>query len=221
MKYKIGLLGGTFNPIHRGHIELGLRIREAFQLKEILYILSARPPHKKGLGIAPLDLRWKMLKKALGPFPYLVPCDMEMRRTTESWTIDTVNELITQYPDRQYYFISGSEGFLKIKTWKNYKKLLNTLSFIVVLRKGLHQTVIEQLLKEEGLIPYYGSDMTGHKTNPKGEPAVYLYSYQAEHLFLSSTLIRKKIKSTGYKLIENFVVEEVKKIMEENKLYEK
>jgi nicotinate-nucleotide adenylyltransferase len=221
MKHRIGLLGGTFNPIHRGHIELGLRIRETFFLEEILYILSARPPHKKGLEIAPIELRWEMLKKALEPFPYLVPCDIEMRRSADSWTIDTVNELIAQYPDRQYFFISGSEGFLKIKTWKNYKKLLSTLSFIVVIRKDSHQTAVEQLLKEEGLIPYYSSNLTQQKANSTGKPAAYIFSYQSEHLFISSTLIRKRIKLSGYKLIENFVSEEVKKIMEGNNLYEK
>ncbi|MGD2089408.1 MAG: nicotinate (nicotinamide) nucleotide adenylyltransferase [Candidatus Aminicenantes bacterium] len=221
MKSRIGLLGGTFNPIHRGHIELGLKIREAFHLKEILYILSARPPHKKGLEIAPVDLRWKMLQKALNPFPQLVPCDIEMRRTVDSWTIDTVNELITQYSDQQYYFISGSEGFLKIKTWKNYKKLLNTLSFIVVLRKSSHQAAVEQLVKEEDLIPYYRNDITQQKPNPAGKPAAFIFSYQSELLFISSTLIRKKIKLSGYKRIENFVGGEVKKIMEENRLYEK
>ncbi len=221
MKSSIGLLGGTFNPIHHGHIELGLKIREAFHLKEILYILSARPPHKKGSEIAPIELRWKMLKKALEPFPYLVPCDIEMRRTADSWTIDTVNELITQYSDQRYYFISGSEGFLKIKTWKNYKKLLNTLSFIVVLRKKPHQTAVKQLLKEEGLIPYYSNDSIPQKSNPAGKPVAYIYAYHSDHLFISSTLIRKKIKLSGYKLIENFVGKEVKEIMEENNLYEK
>lgn len=221
MKHRIGLLGGTFNPIHRGHVVLGLKIRETFFLKEILYILSARPPHKKGLEIAPIELRWEMLKKALEPFPYLVPCDIEMRRSTDSWTIDTVNELIAQYPDQQYFFISGSEGFLKIKTWKNYKKLLNTLSFIVVLRKDSHQTAVEQLLKEEGLIPYYSSNLTQQNPNPEGKPAVYIFFYKSEHLSISSTLIRKRIKLSGYKLIENFVSEEVKKIMEGNNLYEK
>jgi len=221
MKHRIGLLGGTFNPIHRGHIELGLKIRERFFLKEILYILSARPPHKKGLEIAPIDLRWEMLKKALEPFPYLVPCDIEMRRSADSWTIDTVEELIAQYPDRQYYFISGSEGFLKIKTWKNYKKLLKTLSFIVLLRKDSHQKAVEELLKEEGVIPCYNCNDTQQKQNPEGKPAVYMFSYQSEHLSISSTLIRKKIKLSGYKQIENFVNEEVKKIMEGNNLYEK
>lgn len=221
MKDRIGLLGGTFNPIHRGHIDLGLKIREAFLLKEILYILSARPPHKKGLEIAAIDLRWEMLKKALEPFPHLVPCDMEIRRSADSWTIDTVNELMAQHPDQQYYFISGSEGFLKIKTWKNYKKLLNTLSFIVVLRKDSHQTAVEELLKEEGLTPCYSSNVTQQKPNPAGKPAAYIFSYQSQHLAISSTLIRKKIKLSGYKLVENFVSEEVKKIMEGNNLYEK
>jgi nicotinate-nucleotide adenylyltransferase len=221
MKSKIGLLGGTFNPIHRGHIELGLKIREAFHLKEILYIMSARPPHKKGLEIAPIELRWEMLKKALEPFPYLVPCDIEMRRAADSWTIDTVNELITQYSEEYFYFISGSEGFLKIKTWKNYKKLLDTLSFIVILRKERDRTAVEQLLKEEDLIPYYSNDISRQKPNPAGKPAVYIFSYQSGNLFISSTLIRKKIKLSGYGLIENFVSEEVKKIMEGNNLYEK
>jgi nicotinate-nucleotide adenylyltransferase len=221
MKHRIGLLGGTFNPVHRGHIELGLKIRETFFLEEILYILSARPPHKKELEIAPIDLRWEMLKKALEPFPYLVPCDIEMRRSADSWTIDTVNELIAQCPDQQYFFISGSEGFLKIKTWKNYKKLLNTLSFIVVLRKDSHQTAVEQLLKEEGLIPLYSSNVTQQNPNPEGKPAAYIFFYQSEHLSISSTLIRKKIKLSGYRFIENFVSEEVKKIMEGNNLYEK
>jgi nicotinic acid mononucleotide adenylyltransferase len=91
----------------------------------------------------------------------------------------------------------------------------------VVLRKGFHQTAVEQLLKEEGLIPYYSSNISGQKPNPGGKSAVYLFSYQSEYLFISSTLIRKKVKLSGYKLIENLVGKEVKKIMEENNLYEK
>jgi nicotinate-nucleotide adenylyltransferase len=218
---RIGLLGGTFNPIHHGHVQLGLNIREEFRLKEILYILSARPPHKQGLEIAPMDLRWKMLQKALEPFPYLVPCDIEMKRSQYSWTIDTVDELMERYSGNTYFFISGSEGFLKIRTWKNYKKLLETLSFIVLLRKEPDRANVELLLKEEGILPSYGNNMIEQNHIPAEKPAVYLFTYQSEHLFISSTLIRKKIKQSGYQSVINFVCQETREIMEENNLYEK
>lgn len=217
MRFKIGLLGGTFNPVHRGHVELGLNIWKAFGLEKILFILSARPPHKKGLEIVPVDIRWKMLQKALEPFPQLVPCDIEMKRCTDSWTIDTVAELTRQFPGNYYYFISGSEGFLKIRTWKNYKKLLNTLPFIVVLRKEADQPAVEKLLRDEGITCDDGSQSP--KKHP-GKSFVYIFTYQSDCLDISSTFIRKKIKLSGYEGIENFVGKEVKKIMEENNLYE-
>lgn len=199
-KERTGLLGGTFNPIHRGHIELGLQIQKAFQLDKILYILAANPPHKSNLNLAPTEIRWEMLAQALKPFPQLEPCDIEMKRHTMSWTIDTINELKKKYPDTEFFFISGSEGFLKIRTWKDYKTLLHMLPFIVVLREPGHAAEVEQLVNEEK------------------EKQVYLYSYESDKLDISSTLIRDKIKHA--QPINSMVAEEVKKIMEEYKLYE-
>jgi nicotinate-nucleotide adenylyltransferase len=200
---RIGLLGGTFNPIHLGHVELGLQIRKAFSLDKILFILSAQPPHKRDQQIAPPEIRWKMLNEALKSFPSLVPCDIEMKRSSWSWTVDTVRELRKEYPhtNTEFYFISGSEGFLKIRTWKNYKQLLNTLSFIVVLRKPRHKHVVETMLAEED---------TAYP--------VHTFSYDSDKLYLSSTLIRERVKQC--QPIDGLVDEGVKKIMEENKLYE-
>ena len=206
MKNKIGLLGGTFNPVHLGHIELGLRILDAFQLEKILYILSAYPPHKKNKKIVPAEIRWKMLNKALDSFPQLVPCDIEMKRSTWSWTVDTVKELRKKFPGTEFYFISGSEGFQKIRTWKNYKNLLNSLTFIVVLRKPGHKQAVETLLQEENI------------TLSPHSPSVHIFYYESDKLFISSTLIREKIKLSQQ--IDDFVEKEVKKIMEEYKLYE-
>src|SRR5512137_1629981 len=96
--HRVGLLGGTFNPVHRGHIELGLRVREDFGLDRILYILSARPPHKRNRGVPDARVRFRMLEKALKPYPELVPCDMEIGRAEPSWTIDTILELKDRRP---------------------------------------------------------------------------------------------------------------------------
>lgn len=221
MKARIGLLGGTFNPIHRGHIELGLTVREAFQLDKILYILSARPPHKKSGGMVTADLRWEMLTRVLERFPMLEPCDIEMKRSLDSWTVDTVEELYEKYPGNVFYFISGSEGFLKIRSWKNYKTLLARVPFIVVLRKPGHREQVENLVKAEGIMPY--SYEEGNKPgNPKTEdhaPCVYIFSYSSDKLRISSTLIRQRVKFA--EPVADFVDEEVKKIMEEYNLYEK
>jgi len=214
MKHRVGLLGGTFNPVHHGHVDLGRKIQAAFQLDKILYILSAKPPHKQQYNIAPAAVRWQMLKEALKPFPRLVPCDIEMRRSTFSWTCMTVAELRSEYPDDTFYFISGSEGFLKIKTWKNYKELLTDLSFIVVLRKESDKKKVEALLHEENLIPKY--DVKRHTAVEK--PTVYIYSYRSDKLHISSTLIRKKRGLCED--VDSLVAMEVKKIMLENKLYE-
>lgn len=200
MSKRTGLLGGTFNPIHRGHIELGLQILRAYHLDNILYILSAHPPHKTHIDLAPAEARWEMLTRALKPYPQLTPCDIEMKRPTLSWTIDTVSQLKMKSPDTQFFFISGSEGFLKIRTWKDYKTLLHTLPFIVVLRDPAHAPAVETLLNEE-----------------KVEGA-YLFSYESDKMDISSTLIREKIKQS--QPIDGLVEAEVKKIMEEYKLYE-
>lgn len=215
-KIRVGILGGTFNPIHKGHVQLGLHIQNAFKLDKVLYILSAHPPHKKNIDIAPATIRWEMLTHALKPFPSLIPCDIEMKRPQDSWTIDTIAELKLLYPHYQFYFISGSEGFLKIRTWKNYQQLFHMLSFIVLLREPTHLAEVTALLHQENITPFEVDNLV--PTLSEELPMVYLFSYQSDTLMISSTLIRQKRQAT--ELIDQYVPEEVKHIMEENKLYE-
>lgn len=209
---RTGLLGGTFNPVHRGHIELGLKIKAAFALDRVLYILSAQPPHKKQQPLPAAELRLAMLTAALRPYPGLQPCDLELRRRGDSWTIDTIRALKAENPDERFYFITGSEGFLKIRTWKEYRRLLRGVFFIIALRRPGHRRQVEKLLREERIPcgPEY--------ENVPAPPAAFLLAYASDRLELSATAIRK-MRSRGQD-VSPFVETDVLKIMEENKLYE-
>ena len=209
---KTGLLGGTFNPVHRGHIELGLKIKEAFGLDRILYVLSARPPHKKRQPLPAAELRLAMLQAALQSYPGLEPCDLELRRQGDSWTIDTIHELQAASPLARFYFITGSEGFLKIRTWKDYRQVLRAVYFIIVLRRTGHRSKVERLLRAEG-IPSLGAGV-----DPGPPPAAFLHAYRSDNLDLSATTIRRK-RSHGQD-VSPYVEKNVQKIMEEIKLYE-
>lgn len=212
MGSKIGLLGGTFNPIHLGHVELGLQVLEAFGLDRVMYILSAFPPHKETGKIVSTEIRWKMLEEALRPFPGLVPCEIEMKRSNPSWTYLTVQNLKKEFPADRFYFISGSEGFLKIKTWKKYRLLIDSILFIVAIRKLEHEKMIKNFLKKENI------PLCIDRTLKQDPPGICLYQYHSEKLQISSTLIRQRIKETMP--VNNLVNKEVKKIMEDQGLYE-
>jgi len=212
MNHNIGLLGGTFNPVHTGHVEIGLNILHDFKLDEIYYILSAYPPHKSEKKVIKAELRWEMLVKALDQYERLVPCDVEMKRISPSWTIDTVNSFLQKYPDCNFYFICGSEGFLNITTWKNYKKLLELLPFIVLIRQEEHVEKIISLADKEKIRVCF---------NQKKEydlPVIFIYRYKSKNLNISSTLVRNNSKTK--KSVNGLVAKEVEQIMKEYNLYE-
>ena len=211
MGLKTGILGGTFNPVHHGHVELGQKILETFSLDRVLYMLSANPPHKNHQNVVDQDLRWRMLTLALNEHQGLEPCDIEMKRRGFSYTIQTIRELKALYPEDEFYFISGSEGFLKIRTWKNYKELLRAVSFIVVLRKEEHRAMIEQLTAEESV------PLLTRPTDNSSEIGVGIFSYESPRLTISSTLVRNRLKNGGD--IDGLVDGKVKKVIEEYRLY--
>lgn len=215
MKRRVGLLGGTFNPVHNGHIELGLKIKEAYKLNKIKYILSANPPHKENDLIVDMNIRWNMLEKALKYIPYLEPCDIEIKRKSLSYTIDTVSSMKEKYPEDEFFFIMGSDGFLHIKTWKDYIKLLRTVSFIVLLREERHRNKIIMILKEIG-IKYTKGDLKENDAQ-KNFNRVFFYSYKSDTLKNSSTTVRERIRE-GLS-IDGLVNPAVAEIIKGNNLY--
>ena len=132
----IGIFGGTFNPIHNGHLIVAERIREWFRLSHIYFVPSAIPPHKEG-PILEGNHRLRMVELATESNPYFDCSSLEVERGGNSYTIDTVTEMKEALGEgHTFYFILGTDAFQDIATWKDYPRLLRAIKFIVISRPG-------------------------------------------------------------------------------------
>ncbi len=116
MSQRIGILGGTFNPVHFGHLAAAEEVRERLKLDRILFIPSFIPPHKRDEIIPHADLRMEMVRLATKGNPFFEPSDIEINRGGRSYTIDTVGTLRKMFPGSDLYFITGLDSFLEIQT---------------------------------------------------------------------------------------------------------
>ena len=129
---KIGILGGTFNPIHLGHLHLALEVRSKMGLDEILFIPAGIPPHKIDEDLASPADRFKMVEMAISDYPFFKISDFEIKRAEKSYSIDTVRALKKNHPSNEFFFIIGLDAFMEIESWKDSTFLLQTVHFIVV-----------------------------------------------------------------------------------------
>lgn len=138
---KIGLLGGTFDPIHHGHIQLALAAKRELTLDSVLLIPAAGPPHKSSEAVTSFTHRKAMLLLALAGVEGLKPCLIEGDLPTPSYTIDTIRLLQSEgASDREYYFIIGVDAFADLLSWKCYVELLRRVALIVADRRGFAET---------------------------------------------------------------------------------
>lgn len=133
---KIGIFGGTFNPLHCGHLISAERIREEHSLDRILFIPSKRPVHKSLDGGVPPDERFEMIKRGIAGNRGFGTLRIELDREDPSYTIITVKELLEKNRDWDLYLILGSDAFREIATWKDYRELVELVSLIVMARPG-------------------------------------------------------------------------------------
>jgi len=147
---RLGLLGGSFNPIHKGHLAIASQVRDKLQLDRVLFIPTGDPPHKRNGSLAPAIDRFEMVRLAIADSPVFEISDIEVQRTGKSYSIDTVRELQKRYdPSTELYFIIGLDAFLDLPNWKTPQELLSACRFVVVPRPG-HSF---QLLTQLSLLP--------------------------------------------------------------------
>ncbi len=134
---RVGLFGGTFDPIHNGHLNLAIEIFQANNLDEILFCPAQRSPHKMDSApIAPSEQRKEMVRLAIEDVPAFSLLDLELNRKGPSFTIDTIRELIATNPDTQFHLIWGKDVFNHLESWKEIDDLLKLAPPLVGERKN-------------------------------------------------------------------------------------
>ncbi|MEK6713831.1 MAG: nicotinate-nucleotide adenylyltransferase [Nitrospirota bacterium] len=219
----IGLFGGTFNPIHTGHIRIANEIREHFSLDSIIFIPAGAPPHKDRKEVIEPVHRLRMVELAIAKYKYFSVSSIEVFRDGFSYSIDTVSALQNELGDSsELYFITGLDAFLEIRTWKDADKLLTLCSFVVIQRPG-HRFAE---LKGIDLPAMHNVSASDLESLDRGElqrlsiPMTERYSLFLERItpcVISSTELRRLIRAG--KEVKNLLPENVMSYIIENGLY--
>jgi nicotinate-nucleotide adenylyltransferase len=174
-------MGGTFNPIHFGHLVTAEEALNQFKLGKIIFVPSGHPPHKRPRPVLPPEDRYQMTAIATASNPHFEVSRIEVDREGPSYAIDTVKELMRVYgPKAEIYFITGADAILEILTWRDAERLYGLCKFIAATRPGYSLKKFREL----HLLP------ENHWKTKK--PDVYFMEVPA--LAISSTDIRKRVK---------------------------
>ena len=195
---RIGLFGGTFNPVHLGHLRAAVEVRQGFELDEIFLIPAALPPHKVPGDVAASVDRLNMLNLALGSDSGLKVSNVELNRSGPSYTIDTVQHFKQTLPaESRLFLIMGLDAFLEIDTWKSYRELLMQIPLIVINRpnagdrtSGVPWKVMDDYISAKLSADYsYSASRSAYLAS--GQQPIYVFEVTA--LDISSTRIRRAI----------------------------
>ena len=190
---KIGLFGGTFNPLHNGHLQLAEFAAAQCQLDQVVFLPAASPPHKDGDGIVAFSHRAEMVRLACSHNRIFSCNTIEQNLARPSYTVDTLQALKTSpsYKDKaHFFFLIGVDAFIELKTWKAYSDVLSEVNFILCPRKLFDRKQTVLFLTELGFVQ-----------TPLGwEHSSYCTLYELEGApdEVSSTEVRRTLDESGY-----------------------
>ena len=142
---KIGIFGGTFNPIHLGHLIIAQEVKEKMNLEKIIFVPSGNPPHTT-LEVSRED-RLEMVKLATEDEEDFLVEEYEIKKTTKSYSLETIEYLEEKYGCDKLYFIVGEDSFMEIEKWYRYEELLSKVRLIVVNRKTKYVEILQDKMK--------------------------------------------------------------------------
>ena len=196
---RIGLYGGTFDPIHIGHLIVIENAINQMDLDRVIILPSSNPPHKKHKDKTKADIRVEMVAEAIKDNPQIILSTFESTENVVRYTHDTLEYFTSKLPNHEIFYIMGEDSFVTIDTWRNYEKILD-YNIIVFARSGINNN--SNLIKKVDKI---------RKDNPN------IYLIDILNINISSTLIRTLSKE--YKSIKYLVKDEVNYIIKNRNLY--
>ena len=145
---RIGILGGTFNPIHTGHLIMAEEVCKNHHLSKIIFIPTYIPPHKYVNDLVDAHHRYQMIKAAISGISKFEVSDLEIVREGKSYTIDTIQEILSHYgEDDEIFLIMGADSLNELELWKNIKKLAQLCHFVIANRPGFKTEASDRLVE--------------------------------------------------------------------------
>lgn len=200
-KRRVGIMGGTFDPIHIGHLMLAERAYEQFGLEKVLFLPSGNPPHKQNRTDGAADeQRMEMVRLAIADNKRFELDTEEMERGGYSYTKDTVSRLSIQHPDIDYYFIIGADSLMAFDTWKDPEVICRNCVLVAAVRDQLTFEAMRQKMQE--IKKQYGAE---------------IYLLETPDLDISSSSLRSWRRA--HRSIRYYVPESVRDYIEKNGIY--
>ncbi len=197
---RVGIMGGTFDPIHLGHLVVANEVLNIYSLDKIIFVPAGNPPHKTGISANSWD-RFFMTNLATMTNDKFIVSDFEIKNSEKSYTLNTLQEFHRIYPDTEFYFITGTDAVIDLPKWHEPKELLKLCKFIAVSRPGLRKKYLEMKIHEvkSGLnadiellqVPMLQISSTDIRERyKKGISAKYLLPEAVEQYILKNNLYR-------------------------------
>ncbi|MBS6561042.1 MAG: nicotinate-nucleotide adenylyltransferase [Clostridiales bacterium] len=201
-KEKVGLMGGTFNPIHTGHLLLAETAYEQFELDKVLIMPAKNPYHKRTSGMVSDEMRIDMIKCAIDNNPHFELSFIEFEREGNTYTVDTLKELNRRYPKTEFYFIMGADSLYQFAQWKEPAEILKRAVILAASRDNIASSAlnsqIHYLLEQFGI----------------GD----IRLLQSPNMEISSHDIRNRVKE--HRSIRYLIPEAVREYIENHQLYQ-
>lgn len=202
MAKKVGILGGTFDPIHCAHLILAEHAWEQFQLDTVLIMPSAVPPHKENQEITSASHRSRMVQLAIEDNSHLKLSNFELEREGPTYTADTLTLLCGEHPECEYYFILGADSLFYIDKWYHPEQILENAIIVAAVRGDAERKDLQKQIS--ALKERY--------------PSSRIELLDTPHIEISSTMIRENVHQG--KTIKYYVPKDVEKYIYQQKLYQ-